>query len=129
MIPRCLYTTQSFNSWLRFFLSRDVIIESLEETLRRTQLPFVFGAEMHDIQDSLAWRELMGPHPSAYHLRFSFYVDWFNPYTNKIAGEWWWGHSIYRSLTISDYISRQKRVLRRNHFLLSKSASTPMLLP
>ena len=129
MIPRRLYTTQSFDSWLRFFLSRDVIIESLEETLRRTQLPFVFGAEMRDIQDSLAWRELMGPHPSAYHLRFSFYVDWFNPYTNKIAGEWWWGCSIYCLLTISDYISRQKCVLRRNHFLLSKSAPTPTLLP
>jgi len=129
IIPRRLYTTQSFDSWLRFFLSRDVITESLEETLRRTQLPFVFGAEMRDIQDSLAWRELMGPHPSAYHLCFSFYVDWFNPYTNKIASEWWWGRSVYRSLTISDYISRQKRALQRNHPLLSKSASTPMLLP
>ena len=97
--------------------------------LRRTQLPFVFGAEMHDIQDSLAWRELMGPHPSTYHLCFSFYVDWFNPYMNRIAGEWWWGCSIYRLLTIYDYISREDRVLRRNHFLLSESASTPTLLP
>ena len=89
MIPKRLYTTQSFDSWLKFFLSRKVIIESLKETLRRTCLPHVFGAEMRDVQDSPAWRELMGPHPSAYHLRFGFYADWFNPYTNKIAGEWW----------------------------------------
>jgi len=131
MIPRRLYTTQSFDSWLRFFLSRDVIIESLEETLRCTQVPFVFGTEMRDIQDSLAWRELMGPHPSAYHLRFSFYVDWFNPYTNKIAGEWWRGNSVYRLSFTHPFqlISRQERVLRRNHFLLSKSVSTPTLLP
>ena len=74
MIPRHLYTTQSFDSWLKYFLSREVIIESLEETLQCTQLPHVFSAEMHDVQDSPAWRELMGPHPSAYHLHFSFYV-------------------------------------------------------
>ena len=88
MIPRCLYTTQSFDSWLKYSLSSEVIIESLEETLQCTQLLHVFGTEMHDVQDSPAWRELMGPHPSAYHLRFSFYVDWFNPYMNKIASEW-----------------------------------------
>ena len=88
MIPRRLYTTQSFDSWLKYFLSREVIIESLEETLRHTQLLHVFGTEMCNVQDSPAWRELMGPHPSAYHLCFSFYVDWFNPYMNKIASEW-----------------------------------------
>ena len=87
--------------------------------LQCTQLPFVFSAEMHDIQDSLTWRELMGPHPSTYHLCFSFYVDWFNPYMNKIASEWWWGCSVYHSLTISDYMYIQAKVC-----LVAQSFST-----
>ena len=49
MIPRCLYTTQSFDSWLKYFLSWKVIIESLEETLQCTQLPHVFGTEICDV--------------------------------------------------------------------------------
>ena len=68
MIPRRLYTTQSFDSWLKYFLSREVIIESLEETLRHTQLPHVFSTEICNVQDSPAWRELMGPHPTSKHL-------------------------------------------------------------
>ncbi|KAJ3857072.1 hypothetical protein EV368DRAFT_61194 [Lentinula lateritia] len=40
---------------------------------------------MSDIQDSPAWQSLKGFLTSKYHLVFAVYIDWFNPYTNKIA--------------------------------------------
>jgi hypothetical protein len=42
---------------------------------------------MNDIQDSPAWDDLQGFQQSPYHLLFGIYIDWFNPYTNKIAGK------------------------------------------
>lgn len=85
-VPHCLFTTQSFDSWLRLFLSRQIIDESLKETFRqRTNRPF--GTDMHDIQDSPGWRDLYGFLQSPHHLVFGIYVDWFNPFSNKIAGE------------------------------------------
>ncbi|KAJ3926363.1 MAG: hypothetical protein NXY57DRAFT_1051411 [Lentinula lateritia] len=42
---------------------------------------------MSDIQDSPAWQSLKGFLTSKYHLVFAVYIDWFNPYTNKIAGK------------------------------------------
>jgi hypothetical protein len=41
---------------------------------------------MHDVHDSPAWKDLYAFGPSPYHLIFGLYVDWFNPFTNKIAG-------------------------------------------
>jgi hypothetical protein len=42
---------------------------------------------MRDIRDSPAWHSL-GPFTRTYrNLTFSFYIDWFNPLTNKIAGK------------------------------------------
>lgn len=87
-IPRMLYTTQSFKSWLKFFLSRDVIEKSLDAAYQQTiNHPINFGGEMHDIHDSPAWRDLQGLFPSPRNLQFALYVDWFNPFTNKIAGK------------------------------------------
>ena len=87
-IPRSLYTTQSFDSWLQFFLSRQIIVDSLEESFQRrtNHPPPAFGADMTDVQDSPAWRDLHGFFQSPLHLVFSLYIDWFNPLTNKIAG-------------------------------------------
>ncbi|RDB22345.1 hypothetical protein Hypma_010543 [Hypsizygus marmoreus] len=88
-VPRRLYSTQSFDSWLRFFLSRQIIEDSLQETFRhRINRPLAaFGADMNDIQDSPAWIALNGFVRSPYHLVFGIYIDWFNPFTNKIAGK------------------------------------------
>ena len=56
LIPRRLYSTQSFDSWLRFFLSRQVIEEALDESFRkRTNNTAAFGGDMHDVHDSPAW--------------------------------------------------------------------------
>ena len=83
-----MYTTQSFDSWLRFFLSRRIIVDSLQESFHRrtNHPPAAYGADMTDVQDSLAWRDLLGVFQSPFHLMFGIYIDWFNPLTNKIAG-------------------------------------------
>lgn len=85
-IPKRLYTTQSFDSWLAFFLSRQVIEDNLIDTFRHHQdRPPIFGGYMHDIQDSPAWADLTAS-GTPYGLIFGTYVDWFNPFTNKIGG-------------------------------------------
>ena len=87
-VPQCLYTTQSFDSWLQFFLSRRIIVDSLQKSFdrRTTHPPAGYGADMTDVQDSPAWRDLLGIFQSPFHLMFGIYIDWFNPLTNKIAG-------------------------------------------
>jgi hypothetical protein len=83
-VPRRLYTTQSFISWLEHFLSRPEI-EALVDApapQRRRDDP-----RMRGIRDSPAWRSL-GEFTFQYgNLVFSYYIDWFNPLTNKIAGK------------------------------------------
>ena len=60
-VPRCLFSTQSFDSWLSFFLSRQVIEKALDETFRQqTNCPQApFGADMYDIHDSPGWKDLL----------------------------------------------------------------------
>ncbi|KAL1711156.1 hypothetical protein EV121DRAFT_266279 [Schizophyllum commune] len=41
---------------------------------------------LRDIWETPAWREMQTFLRSPYHLVFSIYIDWFNPFTNKIAG-------------------------------------------
>lgn len=88
LVPKSLYSTQSFDSWLRFFLSRPQIEEELEKSFQADQArqnapqPEI----MRDIQESPAWRGLGNFLQTRYNLVFGFYIDWFNPYTNKIAG-------------------------------------------
>ncbi|RDB18249.1 hypothetical protein Hypma_000606 [Hypsizygus marmoreus] len=62
---------------------------SLRETFHRrmNHPPAGFGATMGDIQDSPAWGDLYGFQQTPYHLVFGIYIDWFNPFTNKIAGK------------------------------------------
>lgn len=87
MVPKCLYTTQPFDQWLQFFLSRKKIDDALRATHERiTENPMVHGAEMRDVQDSPGFRNLFGGVQSPYNLGFGLYVDWFNLHKMKIAG-------------------------------------------
>jgi hypothetical protein len=70
-------------------MSRKPTMEHLERSSHKSQYPYAVPLEnMFDIQDSPAWHGLGNFLQSPYNLVFSFYIDWFNPYTNKIAGEW-----------------------------------------
>ena len=84
-----MYTTQSFDSWLKFFLSRKTIEDSLKSTSsqRKGRAFAPFDSNMADVQDSPAWKDIHGPEDSPYNLTFGIYIDWFNPFTNKIAGK------------------------------------------
>jgi len=85
-VPKTYISTQSFDSWLRHFLLRPDIEIYLEQSFQKTHT-FNGANSMHDISDSPAWqtfRPLLRSHCS---LVFGIYIDWFNPFTNKIAGE------------------------------------------
>ncbi len=88
-VPQCLYTTQSFDAWLKFFLSRKVIEDSLKSTSsQRNNRAFApFNSDMAECtrlscMEGYSWTE-----DSPYNLTFGIYIDWFNPFTNKIAGK------------------------------------------
>lgn len=85
-VAKCLFTTQSFESWLTFLLSRSQIDQGLQQTFAKSQNPHNAG-RMHDIHDSPIWNTFRGFLQSRYHLVFAMYIDWFNPFTNKIAGK------------------------------------------
>lgn len=84
-VPKTTYNTQNFDSWLQSFLGRRSIENHLEGTYQKTA-PFL-GEKMHDMHDSPAWKDLQDYLSQRYHLVFGLYIDWFNPYTNKIAGK------------------------------------------
>jgi hypothetical protein len=84
-VPRRLYSTQSFQDWLEFFLSRPGIEEIIDKSYAHR--PPINSNVMHSVWDSPAWRSL-GPFTTTPHnLTFSYYIDWFNPFTNKISGK------------------------------------------
>ncbi|KDR74787.1 hypothetical protein GALMADRAFT_70536, partial [Galerina marginata CBS 339.88] len=86
LVPRSLFTTQTLHSWLLFFLSRAQIIDALNQTFASFHTPSLHH-RMRDIHDSPAWSSFRGYLKTPYHLVFALYVDWFNPFTNKIAGK------------------------------------------
>ncbi|KAJ3539844.1 hypothetical protein NMY22_g4550 [Coprinellus aureogranulatus] len=84
IIPRQMYSFQDFKTWLEFFLSRPGIEDLIDRCY--TYIPPDDGV-MDSIWDSPAWRSL-GPFTTTPgNLTFSFFIDWFNPFTNKIAGK------------------------------------------
>jgi hypothetical protein len=113
------YTTQTFDSWLRFMLSRESIEQSLAETFLRTQANTPHEP-MRDVQDSPAWNTFRDFFKSSYHLVFALYIDWFNPLTNKLAG----AYREYFKLSISYYHDSGKVV---DHSLSVESANPPPL--
>jgi hypothetical protein len=82
-VPARLYTTQSFESWLTWFLGRP----GIEDLLDTSYIARGAGPTMHDIYDSPAWKSLGDFCTTRRNLTFSFYIDWFNPFTNRIAGK------------------------------------------
>ncbi len=87
-VARCLITTQKLEPWLRFWLSRKQIDNALQETSRKqAQRPPLHGSEMRDVHDSPGWRNLYGNEQYPYNLVFGIYIDWFQVFGMRIAGE------------------------------------------
>lgn len=85
--PRSQYTTQDFDEWLKYFLSRKAIDDALRDTHNHiVNTPLVPGAEIKDVRDSPAYRELYSGVQSPYNLRFALFVDWFPAFKMKPAG-------------------------------------------
>lgn len=82
-VPRRLYSTQDFDSWLEFFLSRPGIEDLIDISYNHCPSPDV----MHCMWDSPVWRSLGTFTTTRGNLTFSYYIDWFNPLLNKIAGK------------------------------------------
>lgn len=89
-VPKCLYTTQNFNEWLKFFLSRKVIDDALQETFRKNEANGnILPHQMRDVHDSPAWHNVFGSgRGGAYNLAFGLYIDWFRASKLKITGEY-----------------------------------------
>lgn len=83
-VPQRLYATQDFTSWLEYFLSRPGIEDVIDASYNHTPSP---SGVMSDIWDSPAWLSLGSFTRTNGSLTFSFFIDWFNPFMNKIAGK------------------------------------------
>jgi hypothetical protein len=83
-VPKTLFNTQKFESWLESFLSWKSIEDYLAKSLQR--LAASEGEEMADLQDSPCWKGLKNVRKDKYNLIFGLYIDWFNPHSNKLAG-------------------------------------------
>lgn len=81
------FSVQDFDSWLRWFLNRPGIEALINESYGHQQpAP---GGLVTSLWESRAWHEGIddGFSLQVGNLTFGLYVDWFNPFTNKIAGE------------------------------------------
>jgi hypothetical protein len=88
LVPVRRYTTQDFRSWLTWFLLRPEINAAIDASY--TSRPRTAGSMMHDVWDSPAWHNLgeRGDFCTTRgNLTFSYYVDWFNPFLNKVGGK------------------------------------------
>jgi len=82
-VPCWLYSTQDFDSWLEFFLSRPGIEDLIDKSYDHNPSPDV----MHTIWDSPAWQSLGSFTTTRGNLTFAYFIDWFNPLLNKTAGK------------------------------------------
>ena len=82
-VPCRLYSTQDFDSWLEFFLSRPGIEDLIDKSYDHNPSPNI----MCTIWDSPAWRSLGSFTTTHGNLTFAYFIDWFNPLLNKTAGK------------------------------------------
>ncbi|POW12298.1 hypothetical protein PSTT_04651 [Puccinia striiformis] len=86
-IPRCLFFSQSLESWIRWILETPDIEDCIEHW---SQQVTPFNDRLSDIQHGSAWNDLEWkekPDSHPLNLVFSSFVDWFNPRGNKTAGK------------------------------------------
>jgi len=82
--PNRRFYTQSLREWLKSFLSRPGIEELIDQSYQHKPNPHAMGC----LWDSPAWQDLPGQFSTTPgNLTFNIYIDWFNPFTNKIAGK------------------------------------------
>ncbi len=53
----------------------------------RPNIRHLHGSEMRDVHDSPGWRNLYGNEQYPYNLVFGIYIDWFQVFGMRIAGE------------------------------------------
>ena len=83
-VPRAFYSTQDFEAWLTHFLGRPEVETLLEQSWNHVPS----HDTMYGLWDSPAWTGFQNGWTSGrHHLTFSIYIDWFNPYGNKIGGK------------------------------------------
>jgi hypothetical protein len=70
---------------MKFLLSRKDIEDNLAAPLDRNA-PAPPGTPVCDLHETRAWYKMRDYVSSKYNLVFGLYIDWFNPYTNKISG-------------------------------------------
>ncbi|POV99692.1 hypothetical protein PSTT_13630 [Puccinia striiformis] len=87
--PRLVYHTQPFNSWLKWFLN----VPGIEDEIFtwREKVKSTTDTRIVDIQQSKAWRSFQfrtdrEPARNELRLTFSVFIDWLNPFSNKLAG-------------------------------------------
>ncbi len=83
VVPRRLYSTQDFVSWLEYFLSCPGIEDLIDRSYNHQPSP----DNMRTVWDSPAWHSLGAFTTTRGNLTFTYFIDWFNPLTNKIAGK------------------------------------------
>lgn len=90
-VPFRFYSTQPFIPWLTRFLKRHEIENHLDNSVLIHQEPPRKPAT--DVWDGAMWRNFRDPQTdiaftqTTGNLAFGIYVDWFNPFGNKIAGK------------------------------------------
>ncbi|KAF6741488.1 hypothetical protein DFP72DRAFT_862125 [Ephemerocybe angulata] len=67
-----------------FWLSQPGTEDAIAKSYTHQRSP---GPQMRSIWDSPAWKSLGNFTTTEGNLTFTFYIDWFNPLTNKIAGK------------------------------------------
>lgn len=83
-VPRRLYSTQDFDTWLEWFLSRPGIEDLIDKSYNHSTPT---DNIMRSLWDSPAWRSLGNFTTTRGNLTFAYFIDWFNPLLNKTAGK------------------------------------------